>query len=127
MLENRKQEFQGIRFDLPSEWHLLDRPDKPAPDFQFRVWRTQRGEEFCIAHWSGRPRTDGGAMVIAHQWKIAVAGQKTNLLETSFFQGQKRKVLVVFLTKDKGSYRIYTEGISHSRFRAILSTMSFVN
>lgn len=124
MLGNRKYAFYGIHFALPAEWHLIDRPDKSAPDYQIRTWKAREGQELHLAHWSAPPRTDGGVMVTTHEWETVVAGQKTKLLETSTFQGVKRKVLVVFFAKGKDNYRIYSEGIPCDRFQSILSSIS---
>ncbi|MBC8101474.1 MAG: hypothetical protein H7Z41_02650 [Cytophagales bacterium] len=117
--------FQELKFELPTSWKLKASPQVAPSDFLTSTWNAPGDKELHITHWAGFPKHDGGAMVIARQWDLFAAGQKTRLIETSFFQGQKSKVLVLFLVRGKGRYRIHTRNVSRRSVLSLASTLAF--
>jgi hypothetical protein len=62
-------------------------------------------------------------MQVAAKWPARVAGQQTEILETSIFMGRPQRVLVVHLTftDPDATAMIYATGVERAEFEAILA------
>lgn len=95
---------------------------------EFRSWVAPDGRELMAFYWTPYPR-DLGPMAIAAEFPARVAGQSTNIIETTMFMGLKQKVLVAHLgfPEVKGSAMIYARGMDREEFAAILAGISPVS
>ena len=62
-------------------------------------------------------------MQVAAKWPARVAGQQTEILETSIFMGQRQRVLVVHLgfSDPEATAMIYATAMERSEFEALLA------
>lgn len=120
----RELELVGLQYRLPPPWKRLPASGDPGVRL-FAGWRAPGGKELHIAYWPEAPEDDGGGMMIAEEWDVTVAGQKVRAYRARAFQGFMREVLVVYLKRGDGYFRIHTRNVPGEEFEAILSAMSF--
>ena len=118
--------FHDLRVSLPASWKR-DVPAKTGPDTAIwnRVRAKSPAQSLIMAYWPGLPPTPGGAMVVARRFPVSVMGTKTEVLETTAFQGFNQKVLVVFLQKGEARYRFVGRNIERAEFEQILSKLTW--
>ena len=96
----------ALALSLPPDFRPRDetseRIELPGPPGQFatqvfRSWSGPSGKAVYLFYWEPRAPRDLGPMQVAAKWPARVAGQQTEILETSIFMGQRQRVLVVHL------------------------------
>ena len=123
----------ALSLSLPTEYKPRDetseRIELPGPPGQFatqmfRSWEAPTGKSVYLFFWEPRAPRDLGPMQVAAKWPARVAGQQTEVLETSIFMGRPQRVFVVHLafTDPDATAMIYATGMERSEFEAILAT-----
>jgi hypothetical protein len=89
---------------------------------EFRSWVAPGGRELYVFVWTPYPR-DLGPMVSAAEFPARVAGQDTQIIETTMFMGRKQRVLVAHagFPDVEGRAMIYAVGMEREEFAAILA------
>ena len=117
--------FHDLRISLPASWKRGAAQAAPDTAVWSRVRPKSPTQSFIVAYWPGLPPTPGGTMVVARRFPITTAGTKTEVLETSAFQGFDQKVLVVFLQKGEARYRLVGRGMERTEFERLLSKLTW--
>jgi hypothetical protein len=121
---------------LPPQYKQSDRSTERIP-FQelpntfttqeFRAWKAPGGKSLYVLYWVPTAPHDGGSMVIANEKPIVVAGQATELIETSMFMGSTQHVFVTYLKfhHPETNVMIYGSGLNRKEFISVLSGVKF--
>src|SRR5262245_45955539 len=124
--------FTALSLVLPAEYKARDetseRVELPGPPGQFatqlfRSWSAPSGKSVVVFYWEPRAPRDLGPMQVAAKSPVRVAGQQTEILETSIFMGHPQRVFVVHLafTDPDASAMIYVTGMDRPEFESILA------
>ena len=122
----------ALALSLPAEYKVRDetseRIELPGPPGQFatqvfRSWSGPSGKSVYLFYWEPRAPRDLGPMKSAATWPARVAGQQTEIIETSFFMGRPQRVFVVHLAfKDPAATAmIYATEVERAEFEALLA------
>ena len=122
----------ALSLSLPPEYTPRDetseRIELPGPPGQFatqlfRSWSGPSGKAVYLFYWEPQAPRDLGPMQVAAKWPARVAGQQTEILETSMFMGQRQRVFVVHLAfrNPDATAMIYVTAMERSEFEAILA------
>jgi hypothetical protein len=126
----------GLSFSLPdgfvrkayeeSREPVLDIPGQFTEQV-FASWEGPGEQRVHLFYWSAYPPRDLGPMVAAKQWKVTIAGQETEVAETTMFMGLQQQVLVTWLERPGGAGRfmMYAGNVPRDTFNRMLTTMSF--
>lgn len=93
---------------------------------EFRSWRTPEGKAVVLFYWVPTAPRDLGPMVAARRHPAVVAGQTTEILETSLFMGREQRVLVTHLrfADPESRAMIYADGLTVAEFEALLASLA---
>lgn len=115
----------ALTIRVPQQWKRAGVSLSDSTREQTGLWRAADGRELQVNFWARLPPQPGGPLVVVRRSPIIVAGQKTELLETSLLQGHKAHARVVFLRRGDAHYRIVGRNISVHEFETILATVVF--
>jgi hypothetical protein len=124
--------FAALSLSLPAEFKPRDdtseRIQLPGPPGQsatqtFRSWTGPSGKSVYLFYWEPRAPRDLGPMQVQAKWPARVAGQPTEILETSLFMGWPQRVFVVHLgfRNPDATAMIYASGMERVEFEAIVA------
>lgn len=120
-----------LSLTLPSEYRPESSRTQPFPipgppgtttSEEFRSWAAPGGKALYLFYWTPAAR-DLGPMVVVSRSPARVAGQDTEIIETSMFMGVKQRVLATHLgfEDQKASAMIYAVGVGHDEFESLLA------
>jgi len=126
-----------LTLSLPAEYRLYANSSEQValpgpPGFyateEFRSWEAPGGKALHLFFWVPRAFRDLGPMEVAAEWAVSVAGQSTNVFETSMFMGDKQRVLVTYLhfTNPEANAMLYASGLERREFETLLSGIKIV-
>jgi hypothetical protein len=116
-----------LTLDIPSGFRETEHHQKDSlGDLDANRWESDDGRVLELLYYADFPKQDRGPMVIADEEAIEVVGQKTKLIETSWFFGVEKKALVVYLSFGNSTYIIDSEHMPKSEFKTILKTLQLL-
>src|SRR5262245_53368351 len=122
----------ALSLSLPAEFKPRDETSERIPLLgppgqfatqTFRSWSGPSGKSVYLFYWEPQAPRDLGPMQVAAKWPARVAGQQTEILETSMFMGRPQRVFVVHLAfkGPDATAMIYATGMERLEFETILA------